>query len=511
MFKSIRQSMAWLHGWLGLVLGWFIFIIFLTGTTAYYKDQLNLWTEPQIASTQYNQYTAIQTAYDYLQQNVNNADEWYINLAIQNKPINHVYWLSPDNFGSAVLDPNQGDEILLDNEIGLGQFFYQFHFQLHSMDILTARTITSFIAFIALIILISGVITHKKIFSDFFTLRTYKGQRSWLDVHNISAVIILPFLFTVTFTGLMLLFNVFLPQGLQQLYGDNTLNYYKEIREKAISVQTKNNDTTSINLPAILAQVQQQWGEQEIKRVVIKNINQPNTSIYFEQVQDDSLTLRPNHLLFNKAGNLLESNRKTNLISLASTSIYGLHLAYFAQPIVRFALFLSGLLATIMVASGLLMWSIKRQIRHQGEESTAQYLVDRINISILVGLPIAMVSAFYAVRLHSLIDPDIVNISFISSFFSFWIMSASLALLLPQSKLWIVQLLILTALCLILPIFDAIYLIMQGYVHNLSDYWLFLRIDIFFIIVGILAILFMRHIRPIQNKISAKTEQATEH
>jgi hypothetical protein len=40
---------------------------------------------------------------------------------------------------------------------------------------------------------ISGVITHKRIFVDFFTLRWSKGQRSWLDAHNVSAVLALPF------------------------------------------------------------------------------------------------------------------------------------------------------------------------------------------------------------------------------------------------------------------------------------------------------------------------------
>lgn len=509
MFKSIRQSMAWLHGWLGLIFGWFIFIIFLTGTTAYYKDALNLWAEPQIATTQYQQYTAIQTAYDYLQNNVDNADEWYINLAIQDKPVNHVYWLGADNFGSAVLDPNQGDEILLDNEIGLGQFFYQFHYQFHSIDVLTGRTIISVIAFIALIILLSGIITHKKIFTDFFTLRSHKGQRSWLDVHNFSAVIALPFFLMITFTGILLLFHFYLPQGLQQLYGEKPRTYFKEIREKTTTIQTQNNSSADINLPAILSQVKQQWGDAEIKRIVIKNPNQNNTSIYFEQVQDKSLTLRPNRLMFDATGHILENNRKDNIIALTSAGVYGLHLAYFAQPLVRFALFISGILGVVMIASGLLMWSIKRQVKHKGEESTGQYLVDRINIAVIVGLPIAMISTFYGVRLHSLIDPEIVNISFISCFFSFWIMSSALALLLPQSKLWISQLLILMILCFILPIFDIIYLIAKGYIQNFSDYWLFLRIDLVFIIIGILVILFIKNIRPIQNYISQKKQNGT--
>ena len=43
-----------------------------------------------------------------------------------------------------------------------------------------------------LVAIISGIIIHKKIFKDFFTFRPGKGQRSWLDGHNASAVLLLP-------------------------------------------------------------------------------------------------------------------------------------------------------------------------------------------------------------------------------------------------------------------------------------------------------------------------------
>ncbi|WP_227649913.1 PepSY domain-containing protein, partial [Klebsiella pneumoniae] len=30
--------MAWLHAWSGLVVGWVLFAVFVTGTASYYKD-----------------------------------------------------------------------------------------------------------------------------------------------------------------------------------------------------------------------------------------------------------------------------------------------------------------------------------------------------------------------------------------------------------------------------------------------------------------------------------------
>src|SRR3546814_15120576 len=53
-----------------------------------------------------------------------------------------------------------------------------------------------------LIAILSGIVTHKKIFADFFMLRFGKGQRSWLDAHNVAEVFALPFHLMITYTGL---------------------------------------------------------------------------------------------------------------------------------------------------------------------------------------------------------------------------------------------------------------------------------------------------------------------
>ena len=61
------------------------------------------------------------------------------------------------------------------------------------------------IALLMLVAILSGIVTHKKIFRDFFTLRRGKGQRSWLDGHNATAVLALPFHLMITYTGLVTL------------------------------------------------------------------------------------------------------------------------------------------------------------------------------------------------------------------------------------------------------------------------------------------------------------------
>ena len=41
---------------------------------------------------------------------------------------------------------------------------------------------------ILLVALISGIVTHRRIFADFFTFRRDRSvQRGWLDAHNVAA------------------------------------------------------------------------------------------------------------------------------------------------------------------------------------------------------------------------------------------------------------------------------------------------------------------------------------
>ena len=82
MHKSVRQSMACLHSWLGLSFGWLLFAIFLTGAVTYYRHEISLWMQPEFATMQVNQETALKSAYSYLQQHAPDAQNWYIGVAL---------------------------------------------------------------------------------------------------------------------------------------------------------------------------------------------------------------------------------------------------------------------------------------------------------------------------------------------------------------------------------------------------------------------------------------------
>ena len=46
--RGIRQTMSDLHIWAGLLTGWFLYAMFLTGTVSYFRDEISQWMRPEL-------------------------------------------------------------------------------------------------------------------------------------------------------------------------------------------------------------------------------------------------------------------------------------------------------------------------------------------------------------------------------------------------------------------------------------------------------------------------------
>ena len=507
MHKSIRQSMAWLHSWTGLIFGWLVFAIFLMGSLSYYRHEINLWMQPALAQYEVKQDIAIKTAYQYLQENAPDAKSWYLTVATPESPVNTMYWEKADGgYGNATLDANTGKELQLSATLG-GDFFYRFHYQLFGIPIIVGRLVVCLAAFIMLIALVSGIITHKKIFTDFFTLRTFKSQRSWLDFHNISSVVALPFFLTITFTGLAIFFYLYLPWGMQKLYPENPYQYFTEIRTKTVLENQSIQPAQNLAIDKLLNQVQQSWGDQPLSTISVKNPNTNQAQITFIQQEDRSITRNQAQITLNAStGKVLEDTRNNSPIATLNAGVYGLHMATFAQPLLRLGFFFSGILGCVMIASGLLLWSLKRQIQNKNSKfHFGYYLVDRLNVAAFVGLPCATVAYLSANRLFTVTSTTI-NYE-IYSFFLVWLISLIIALFTKKQHLWRTQLCVFIMLSLALPILNLSYLLKHEYVQSLRDYWTFARVDVFLWIFAALAIFIFCKIQPIQHKAVAKIQK----
>ena len=204
-----RQSMSWLHTWASLILGWLLYAIFVTGTLSFFQNEISTWMKPETHQSvpAQSQVQQMQVALNYLQKNHPDAGSWNIQLPNSRQTTTEV------TIRAVGEDPKArrgGTRITLDSATGEameprdtrgGGFLYRFHFELYGLPRLWTRWLVGIATMFMLVAIVSGIITHKKIFKDFFTFRSGKGQRSWLDAHNATAVFALPFHLMITFSG----------------------------------------------------------------------------------------------------------------------------------------------------------------------------------------------------------------------------------------------------------------------------------------------------------------------
>lgn len=465
--RSLRQSMSDLHTWAGLLAGWVLYAMFLTGTVSYFRVETSAWLRPELprvqASDLHDQGAQAQRLVDALGHvHAPDALQWNISLATARNPVASARWSGPQGFGAAELDAATGQKLHRRDTQG-GDFFYRFHYQLHYFPVFWGRWIASLCAMFMLVALISGVITHKKIFADFFTFRWGKGQRSWLDAHNGLAVLGLPFHFMITYSGLVTLMMMLMPWGEQAAFSSPA--------QKAQAAQTlhsrpppalpRNPDVAKVALAPIAPMIEQaraHWGGAQVGRIRINNPGQASARIYINSSDAQRLSVSAQYLEFDgTSGQLLKAIHNTHAAAQTRGVLYALHMGRFADHTLRWLYFLTSLAGTAMVGTGLLLWTVKRRARLANplQPHFGFWLVERLNIAAIAGLSVAMSSFFWLNRLLPLDLPQRSKWE-INGFFILWGMTLAWAVLRPAKRAW-VELLSLAALLLaLLPVLNAL-------------------------------------------------------
>ena len=505
-----RQSMAWLHTWASLILGWLLYAIFLTGTLSFFQNEITVWMKPEFHQSvpPKTQIEQTRVALAYLQQHHRNAGSWAIQLPTtrQNTTTLTIRSTGEDprarRGGTRVTIDSATGEVLQARETRGGSFLYRFHFELYGLPRIWGRWIVGIATLLMLVAIISGVITHKKIFKDFFTFRPGKGQRSWLDAHNATAVFALPFHIMITFSGLLLLLFTLMPWGVNQIY-ENRGAFLQDQRKSLIqntSIQAESREGRSeskerrpqaerenrdergemsargtgrhsrdemqaappaplTDLTPILAIAEKEWKNNPVGTITIIQPNTVKAEIELRALNGVSVAYRNVYpsLAFNGVTGELKSDQTTLKTPSVANGIYNvfttLHEARGVDLALRWLLFMSGVVGTLMIATGLILWCVKRapQQQKQGYKSFGYRVVEVTNIAAIIGLPIACAAYFYANRF---IPADMeMRLNWeIRSFFIVWLLTLLYAMIRSHRQAWLELLLLATAAFTLLPI-----------------------------------------------------------
>lgn len=416
MKETFRQSMAWLHTWTGLVAGWLLFFVFVTGTAAYFKDDITRWMKPELPLASRVDHPPVadqvERALAFLARQPEASHEWDIILPTDGEQI---------GCGSGCSRPLRGypspltvswahNTERLDSRTGEplpplpvtrattgGDLLEDLHFKLHYVSQETGTFVVALVAMLGLLAVVTGVIVHKRIFRDFFTFRPGKGQRSWLDAHNVFGVMGLPFFVMILYSGLA-----------EQGYMPAPL-----LTPPAVAgppwLPPRHDPVERPTAPVgpMIARAEAVLGRGEIGEVKLEHDADSGLKIeitrrwgteYPFSSREGSQVVFDGH-----SGELLDHPNIFGqpLPHKALWWLVGAHFAWFANDGLRWLFFGSGLLGAVMIATGLILWTVKRREAHVRRATAPAHLdwIERLNLGVIVGLPIALAAYFWANRL----------------------------------------------------------------------------------------------------------------
>ncbi|ARP53180.1 PepSY domain-containing protein [Alcaligenes faecalis] len=481
--------MAWLHTWVGLVVGWILFFVFVTGTAGYVDDEITRWMEPerplpmQVLPEQSSQ--MLDQALTQLQAHAPaESKAWTIILphqalnprATQGLSIGWEEMPQPGQRarrGGEELDPVTG-QIQTETEpraTAGGTGLYRMHYALHYIPYPVAIWLVGICTMLMLLAVITGVVTHKKIFTDFFTFRPGKGQRSWLDAHNIVSVMSLPFFLMITYTGLIFFMSIYMPTGREVMYGateEGRQAYFQDLRQQKRDFLPVSAPQASLS--EMMHSAEQAWGKNSIASV---QITHPADSQAYVELRRTGVTgvywTRAETLRFNALdGSAMEPENNSNVTGDTHRVLLALHEGVFAEWWLRWLYFISGLLGCAVIGTGLVLWTVKRRTQHQKRMAKAAALsvskrfdaaglrlVEILNAGTLAGLPLGLAAYFWANRLLPINMADRAAWEF-HALFLVWGWSFLYASWRPLKRAWLELLYLTAAAYALIPVLNLL-------------------------------------------------------
>lgn len=480
MKEGFRQCMAWLHTWSGLVVGWVLFFVFVTGTAGYFVYEIDRWMRPElplVASTAIAPHDALAKGQAYLERHAAGADAWTISLpGERSQPGLGVSWQPQRADGErggggrgrgkrVTLDARTGEAVESDKvrATGGGHLLYRMHYQLHYVSYDVAIRVVGVCTMLMLLAILSGVVTHKKIFKDFFTFRPAKGQRSWLDAHNLISVMALPFFVMITYSGLVFFMFNYMPLGVAGVYG-TTENASEQFFEELYP--QRNDGDGAPRVPAaltplapLLTAADQQWGPGQVQRISISRPYDASGEIVLSRRSQAEIGNAPALRFHAVTGASIATDKPEAGAQAFQSVLFGLHEGRFAAPLLRWFYLLSGLLGAAMIATGLVLWTVKRKLKQDKLVKAGQRrefgfrLVECLNIGTVAGLPLAVAVYFWANRL---LPVDLAGRRDweVHAMFIAWGLALLYPALRPALRAWFEELSLVAAAFLLLPLLN---------------------------------------------------------
>jgi uncharacterized iron-regulated membrane protein len=434
MFQSFRQSMAWLHTWFGLVLGFVLMIAFFFGSLSVFDREIDRWAipetrfEPQVMPSfderlkpLFQKMVPDEHELEEARERVGGPLEehlpvmnWsaytthrdpvlgmYTEFAVKNNPddpYDHVH-------GYITVDPRDGRQLPHDQlKIG-SEFFYPLHYSLHLEWKSIGYWIVGFAALVMLAALVSGVVIHRKFFRELFTFRPEKAtQRSTLDLHNLTGVVALPFHFIFALSGLTIFASIYLPVGATMLEKQQFAYFQEADRARGLSPEPAGVPAPLASVDAMVVEAKRRWAARgmpgEVGFLYINHVGDKNSFVSLYRAGSDRVALVGQPIHFNGVtGAVVLEEPPAGVASRINEFLTGLHLQHFEHWLLRWFYVFGGLAGCVCIATGFIFFVEKRKRQHAQSGVTGARWVDCFAVTTVTGMLVATATILLVNRL----------------------------------------------------------------------------------------------------------------
>ncbi|MEM9304332.1 MAG: PepSY-associated TM helix domain-containing protein [Pseudomonadota bacterium] len=405
------------HSWTGISLGLVLFVVCFTGSLAMFARDLQTWEDPARRLPLVADPIAIDPLFQQWVESEATEHEAEVTFMGMNYPTaeapffrGNVNLRDPDgvvHFHQQRWDPATG-AVIPDRQDGLATWVLDFHRDLMWPEFLGGRQIgrglVGIFGIVMMLSILTGIITHRKILREMFTLRLRRSVRvKWKDGHNALGVWTLPFSIMIAFTGAWLgIIVLLLPvTGMLVVKGDS---------EKLIAllsgpqIEATGEAAPMISLDEI-ARRSHSSGDGRLPTAVFIQHYGDTSAVYDIQYKPDTeLMYSESERINGVTGAALPLTGLQERTAATRTlgAITPLHYGLFGGVALKCLYLALGLALSVVVVLGNMVWIERRWHSAEGSRSPNFYhRLSQLTVGVSMGVVLASVAIFYADRLYT--------------------------------------------------------------------------------------------------------------
>lgn len=406
------KTLVAVHGWSAVILGFLLYAVVLTGAIAVFAHEIGHWS---VGRSDANPIFAQPLDAHVKTTMASIPEEYREEVFVADSPLGNLrVWAHThrkrdggglQEFGILTeIDPQSGtvvsrregwrtDVFGEEPARALERFFVDVHVQLH-LPRPWGLLLTGILGLSMMVAAISGLLIHRHLLRDIFTLRRRKATLvSSRDEHSVAATWGLPFAFLLAFTGTFFSFAISLglPMITMVAFGGDQAKMLKTFTGAPAIVDNRPAETS--NLDAILYGARARTGAAEVAWLSIQNYGRKDALVTVRH-EPATAGLEPKTLVFSGVTGDFEKEKprigvEPSLGSAIFSTMGPLHFGNFAGVISKSLWLALGFSSCFMIATGLSLW-----LRRRADQPGWRWFSVTTAV-VIYGLPLCLAASAY--------------------------------------------------------------------------------------------------------------------